>query len=151
MMTNPYLENMVKTASPVKLVILLYDRAISSLKTALELMEKRENTPEGLKKKLEALSKAADILATLDGTLNFEKGGEIAQKLHEIYDIFLDDLIVLSTKDHPETLRKMITILEDLRKAWEEVEKEVKVNGKNRREAPRKVSDARSQGLVATL
>jgi len=151
MTTNPYLENMVKTASPVRLVVLLYDRAISSLKTALEFMEKKEEAPEELQKKLEALSKAADIIATLDGTLNFEKGGEIAQKLHEIYDSLLNELVILSAKDNPEIVRKMIKILEELREAWQDVEKEVKVNGNAGPLAVRKTPDARSQGVVATL
>ena len=151
MMNNPYLENMVKTAHPATLVVLLYDRAISSLKTALELMEKGRNIPEELQTKLEALSKAADIIAVLDGTLNFEKGGEIAQNLHRIYDSLLQELIGLSAKDNPETVRKIIKILEDLRSAWQEVEKEVQSHQPTPPAGRRKVSHAPSQRLAATL
>ncbi len=128
-MTNKYLENMVNTANPVRLVILLYEKAIACLRTAVEIMEKPEETPEDLRRKLEALSRASDILTVLDGTLNFEKGGEIARNLHEIYHGLLNDLLKVSFKDDPETVKRMIRVLEDLRAAWVEVEKDLKKKG----------------------
>jgi len=144
-----YLENLVNTANPVRLVILLYDKAITSLKLAAEIMEKVDPTPEEVDRKYRALGRAGEILAVLDGTLNFEKGGEIAARLHEIYESLTDELLRVTAKDDPATVRRMVKVLEDLRAAWAEAETNLKKEGllatagKNTRE--------KSSGLAATL
>ena len=122
-MKNPYMENMVSTSNPVRLVILLYERAISALEFAAEVMEKENPTLEENKLKLEELLRATDILIALDATLDMEKGGDIAKNLHEIYQALMNDLVLLSAKDDPVLVKRMVKILSDLREAWEEIEK----------------------------
>jgi len=147
MMQNGYFENMVKTASPLQMVIMLYDRAIANLRTARELMLAGEQSPEALREKLEALGKAADIIAWLDGTLNFEKGGQIAQNLHQIYDTLLHELVKVSAKDDPEVVGKMIGILENLREAWRDAEKDLR---KQKAKAPEE-TNARAGKVAASF
>lgn len=79
-MMNAYLENMVLTSNPVMQVILLYEKAITCLEEAIEIMEKGLQDHENVKAKYEALGRAADILTVLKATLNMEQGGEIAKK-----------------------------------------------------------------------
>ncbi len=122
-MMNTYLENMVATANPVRLIILLYERAILALETALDIMQKEEQAPEDLKVKLEELLRATDILTVLDSTLDMERGGEIAKNLHEIYQALMNDLVRISYKDEPQTLEKMIKVLRELKSAWEDLER----------------------------
>ena len=122
-MKNPYMENMVSTSNPVRLVILLYERAISALEFAAEVMEKENPTLEENKLKLEELLRATDILIALDATLDMEKGGEIAKNLHEIYQALMNDLVLLSAKDDPVLVKRMVKILSELKEAWEEIEK----------------------------
>ncbi len=119
---NSYLENMVNTSNPVRLVIMLYERAILALETALEIMNKENPSMDEIKTKYEELLKANDILIALGSTLDMEKGGEIAKNLHEIYSALSNDLVRLSMKDDPETIKKMIKILKELKEGWEEVE-----------------------------
>ncbi|SHK21030.1 flagellar export chaperone FliS [Thermocrinis minervae] len=121
---NAYLENMVMTSNPVRLVILLYEKAIACLESALDISRKREQSPEELKEKLENLGRAQEIITVLDSTLDLEKGGEIAKNLREIYQALSNDLVRLSLQDDPETLEKMIKVLWELKSAWEDVEKE---------------------------
>ncbi len=120
---NSYLENMVYTANPIRLVIMLYERAILALETALDIMKKGNASLEDTKTKLEELLRANDILVVLDSTLDMEKGGEVAKNLHEIYTALSNDIVKLSLEDDPETLRKMIKVLTDLKESWEEVER----------------------------
>ncbi len=120
---NSYLENMVYTANPVRLIIMLYERAIVALENALDIMNKENPSLEEIKTKLEELSKANDILIALDSTLDMEKGGEIAKNLHEIYTALSNDIVRLSLKDDVEIVKKMIKVLMDLKESWEEVEK----------------------------
>ncbi len=144
-----YLENLVGTANPVRLVILLYDKAITSLKLAAEIMKKENPGPEEVDRKYRALGRAGDILAVLDGTLNFEKGGEIARQLHEIYEGLLNDLLRVTAKDDPGTVRRMVKVLEDLRAAWAEAEINLKKEGLLA--TPPRDTRERSSGLAATL
>ncbi len=126
MYPNAYLENMVLTSNPIRQVILLYDKAISCLEEAVEIMEKGSEETEDLKRKYEAMGRAAEIFTVLDATLNIEQGGEIAIGLREIYQALLSDMLRITVEgDEPQTLKKMVKILSDLRETWEEVEKKV--------------------------
>ncbi len=118
---NNYLENQVLNASPVELIIMLYNKAISSLKVAARLMESKDNNPEAVKKRAEAFGKAVEIIAYLQATLNHEKGKEIAKNLDEIYQILIDELIRAQATGDVEVVRKSIEILEELKKAWEDI------------------------------
>lgn len=125
-MINAYLENMVSTANPVRLVILLYDKAISCLEESVEIMEKGSQDHEEIKAKYQALGKAIEILTVLKLTLNKEQGGEIAKNLEDIYEALLNDLTRITIEgDDPATIRKMVKILKDLREGWEEVERRI--------------------------
>ncbi len=134
-MMNAYLENMVMTANPVRQVIMLYEKAIACLEESAEIMEKPQQEPEDLKRKYEGMGRATEILTVLDATLNMEQGGEVAKNLHEIYQALISDLIRITVEgDEPQTLRKMVNILSELKESWEEVEK--KVYGKPQATAP---------------
>jgi len=134
MINNPYLENMVMNANPVRLVIMLYDKAISSLETALELMDSPSEDFDLKEKKYQAMGKALEIINVLDATLNMEKGGEIAKNLREIYTALMDELTSQMFKEDPAKLERIINILKGLRESWEEVER---INyGKSQKVAP---------------
>ena len=134
MINNPYLENMVMNANPVRLVIMLYDKAISSLETALELMDSPSEDFDLKERKYQAMGKALEIINVLDATLNMEKGGEIAKNLREIYTALMDELTSQMFKEDPAKLERIINILKGLRESWEEVER---INyGKSQKVAP---------------
>ena len=77
---NVYLQNQVMTATPKKLIILLYDGCIKFMNLAERAI---------LDKKMEDahinLIKAQNIVMELKGTLNFEDGAAIAEELDTIY------------------------------------------------------------------
>ncbi|MEM1672991.1 MAG: flagellar export chaperone FliS [Archaeoglobaceae archaeon] len=123
---NAYLENMVLTANPVRQIILLYEKAISCLNEAVELMEKASEEIEDIRKKYEAIGRATEILIVLDATLNMDMGGEIAKNLHEVYQALINDLIRITVEgDEAQTLRRMVKILTELKVSWEEVEEKI--------------------------
>jgi len=71
------------------------------------------------------IEKATEIFEDLQSCLNFEKGGEIAKNLNEIYGILISELIKANLENNPETIEKAIITLENLKKAWENI----KTNG----------------------
>ncbi len=118
---HSYLENQVKNAHPLDHVIMLYTRALSCLRIAKKAIEEGLKNPENVKKKAENIGKATEIIAYLQGSLNMEKGGEIAKNLNEIYDILISELVKANLENNTEIIAKSIETLENLKKAWEDV------------------------------
>jgi flagellar protein FliS len=121
MMNNPYLENMVANANPVRLVIMLYEKAINCLENALEIGDTEDFDMQ--RSKYEDMGRALEIISVLDAVLDMEKGGEIAKNLREIYRSLMDELTYQMLKEDKERLEKVIKILKNLKSAWEEVER----------------------------
>jgi flagellar protein FliS len=121
MINNPYLENMVANANPVRLVIMLYEKAINCLENALEIGDTEDFDMQ--KSKYEEMGRALEIISVLDAVLDMEKGGEIAKNLREIYRSLTDELTYQMLKEDRERLEKVIKILKNLKSAWEDVER----------------------------
>ncbi len=120
-----YLKNMVENANPIQLLLMLYDKALRCIEDSIEVIEKGLNNPQNVKRKAENLTKAMDILIVLKSSLDSKKGQEIAGNLDEIYEILINEIVRANMKNDVEILRKIKVILEELREAWEEAEKNV--------------------------
>lgn len=120
---NYYLEQEILRASPLDHVILLYSRAINLLKTVEQLIQEKSSTPDVIKAKAEALSKAIDILTYLSTILDEEKGGDIARNLKEIYNILTRELLRFNFDHDRKIILDSIEILENLRKAWIDIKR----------------------------
>jgi len=112
-----YLEKEVLSANLPLHVVLLYNRAIALLKQIL-MAESEEDEVKRVKIRAEAFSKVVDILSYLKACLNFEKGGEIAKNLNEIYEVLIEELIRASIRWDEKPVRDSIEILEKLRDAF---------------------------------
>ena len=75
-----YLETAVETASPARLIVMLYDGAIRFINEAAYAMQQRDYETQNTK-----LQRAQKILAELISSLDFDKGGEIAENLFRLY------------------------------------------------------------------
>lgn len=124
-----YLEREVLQGNSLDHIIMLYGKAINSLKLVKKNIEEGLNTPEAVKTKAEALTKAIDILVYLEAILDLEKGGEIAAKLKEIYRILIDELVKFNFTNDLKVIHDSIEILKDLRNAWLSI-KEIKITQK---------------------
>ena len=110
-----YLAREVESASPAKLVLMLYDGALSAIRKAeIEIAAKR--VPEAHHQ----LMKAQDIILSLANGLNMEAGGSIAQSLYLIYDFIYDALVRANLKKDPEPLQKVKEILTTIRDGWDD-------------------------------
>jgi flagellar protein FliS len=120
---NPYAQyqrTSIETASPTKLVVLLYDGAIRFLTRLVPVMEAKNYYEQSM-----YINKTQAIIAHLYGTLDFEKGGSVALALEKAYINMYDTLTAANIKDDPERVRKVLEALRDLREAWVEVDRQV--------------------------
>ena len=115
---NAYMQTQVTTTTPGHLVVMLYDGAITFLEQAKEEIKARNFAKKGI-----LISQALDILAELDGSLNNDKGGEIARNLHKLYMYCNTRLLQANLKMDIGMVDEVIGILSSFRSAFSEISK----------------------------
>lgn len=109
------LETGVIAASPNKLIIMLYEGAISACHSAIGYM-----LTEDIPNKGAMLSKAISIIESgLRLSLDKKVGGEIAESLDALYAYMSKRLMMANIHDQPELVHEVIKLLTDLKTAWE--------------------------------
>ena len=76
---------------------------------------------EKLERKAETLARAMDFIGELNRSLDFERGGEIASKLHSLYNYMLRRLMDGDLKRNTGFFLEVIDLLCELKIAWEEI------------------------------
>ncbi len=114
--TAAYQEVNVAARSPLELVVLLYDGALSAITAAQDAMARRD-----LVAKRKAMSKALAIVGHLQSTLDMEGGKEIAEQLDRLYLFVTDKLIECNVQGRQEALAEAHAVLTTLRDAWSSI------------------------------
>lgn len=124
-MSNPYAQyrqTAIETATPTRLVVMLYDGAIRFLSAALPEMKARRYDAQS-----RLIGRAQAIVAHLQSTLNFD-AGEVAEYLQTCYVALYDALTDANIHDKPESVEEAIEVLRELREAWIEVDRQCQAN-----------------------
>ena len=108
-----YVKRNVEGSSQCDLVILLYDASINSLHMGKMKLERRDI--EGAHN---AIAKAIRIVEELIGSLNMEKGGEIAKNLLRLYAYVKRRLTEANAAKEPGGVEEALEIMDGLRGAW---------------------------------
>ncbi|WP_319801549.1 flagellar export chaperone FliS [Mesobacillus jeotgali] len=107
--------------SPQELTALLYEGIIDNLEQAIELINEKSYVQANAK-----LQRTNDILHRLGVGLKYE-AGPIGQQLDMLYNYMADQIIIANVKKDVSILRDMITLIEPIIHAWNEILKK-KVN-----------------------
>lgn len=105
----------VETATPEKLIVMLYNGCIRHIEDA-----KRAILVKDLRRTHDHLIRAQEIVTELRGALNFG-AGEVAQNLDRIYDYVHHLLIQANMKKEFAPLDESLAHLRELRDAWDEI------------------------------
>ncbi|AEV88779.1 flagellar biosynthesis protein FliS [Actinoplanes sp. SE50] len=109
-----YLQDSINTASPARLLVMLYDRLI------LDLTQGEEALREGDRDAAhERITHAQEIVLELRVTLDLE-AWDGAPGLANLYGFILTELIGANIAKSPERVAGCRTLLEPLRDAWRE-------------------------------
>ncbi len=108
-----YRQVQINTASPGKLILMLYQGAIKALKKSIEMIDRKEYGEKG-----DHLIKAQDIIMELNLALDM-KTGDIAQSLNHLYLYAYRRLVVANLEVDKEAIFEVISMLESLYEAWE--------------------------------
>ncbi len=113
-----YRETAVRGASPVRLVICLYEQAIDDLRQAVLALERGE-----IELRTRKINHAITVIGQLQGSLDMERGGEVARNLERFYSVVRAGVCEGHMKQSVKILEREIAQLVLVYEAWLEVER----------------------------
>lgn len=106
----------VHDASPHKLIALLFDACQENLAIAKGAIERKE-----IKKKADAIKKAIDIVVRLQASLDFEKGGQVATRLDDLYTFCTNRLAMANALNDSSMIDEVYRVIAELKQGWSEI------------------------------
>jgi flagellar secretion chaperone FliS len=113
-----YRENTTRRSTPVGRVVLLYEQLIQDVGRAISAMRNQK-----IEDRTHAINHAFLVLGILQGSLDLERGGEVARNLDRFYGLMRSRLIDAQVQVSDSILEDQRALLLSLRAAWIEVEK----------------------------
>ncbi len=116
-----FLKNMVESASPVQLIVLLYDGAIQWLQMAKKEIDKNTSKkPPNWTEFSHNIDMALKILTHLQESLNHERSEELSEKLFSLYEFLKNLIIKVNAYKKEDDINDAIDIIRNLKKSWQE-------------------------------
>lgn len=114
---NVGVETGVGSASPHKLIVMLFDGALMALASAQVQMSDGNISAKG-----KSISKAIMIIEDgLRASLDKQVGGAIAISLDALYEYMSSQLVIANLKNQPKILSEVHGLLTDLKAAWDAI------------------------------
>jgi flagellar protein FliS len=108
--TSSYREMEILSASPERLVVIVFEQLVVNLERARIAMERND-----IELRVVALRRARGLVSELLGTLDFERGGAIARQLSDLYQFMLVELVDVGMRGDLRTMKKLVSIASQLR------------------------------------
>jgi len=106
----------VSKANNVELIQMLFDGLIESLATTKGHIQHNNIAEKG-----KAIARASRIVLGLQGALDFEKGGDLANNLNELYSYVTRRLFHANAHNDLAALDEIHGLMREIRDAWEGV------------------------------
>jgi len=115
---HEYRKTAVNGASPLQLIVMLYDGALKFIDAGKRAMEEGR-----VEEQNHQLQKAQKIVMELMSCLDMIGGGAVAQYRLALYSFAYNQLVLGNVEDEPEYLDQAAKVLTDLRESWVELER----------------------------
>jgi flagellar protein FliS len=114
---------LVAEASPTRLVQIVFEHIISQLTIARGCMERiNDNRPlKEVTAKVTAVSKAMALIGQLNGTLDMERGGDVAQNLRALYVYALNRLTLANATNDPRLAGEVAGLIAEIKSGWDQI------------------------------
>ena len=112
-----YRQNAILTASPEKIIKLLYDGVIGNLeRSRIGLLDPQTSRSAEVGV---ALGKALGIIGELRAALNHEVGGDISQNLDMLYEFSSEQISEANVTRTAEPIDNTLQVLRTLKEGWD--------------------------------
>ncbi|WP_441002103.1 flagellar export chaperone FliS [Pseudocolwellia agarivorans] len=112
-----------KEASPYQLVAMLFQELLGNIAAAKGAIEQKN-----LARKGELISKAITIISVLEGSIDFENGGEVSNNLAALYNYSSEQLLQANINNSIELLDEVIQILLPIKAGWDSIPAEAQTS-----------------------
>ncbi len=114
-MTNieQYQKVQVMTSDGVRLIVMLYEGIVRFNVGAIEAIEKGN-----IKDRVYFINRSMDIISELNGALNMETGGEIAENLSKLYDYCVHSLNKANAQNSVAALECVNRVIAEVKIGW---------------------------------
>lgn len=106
----------VEDSSPHRLIQMLMDGALTRMAMAIGHMQRGDVAAKG-----ESISTAISIIGGLQGSLDLEKGGQIAADLERLYDYISRRLVQANLENDLAPLEEARGLLNQVKEGWDEI------------------------------
>jgi flagellar protein FliS len=121
-----YRESAVRGASPLGLIVILYEEIVRSIRKALRAFESGDIEGRG-----KALTHAVEVIGYLQSILDFEKGGQVARDLSHFYNLMRVKLLEIHIRPTPDGLELLAREFAKVGAAWQQAERMIAQPGTN--------------------
>lgn len=119
--TTTNVQTAVESATPHKLVQMLYEGALDRIAQAKGAVIRKDY--EG---KAKLTNRVIEILTALRGGLDLEKGAEISENLGALYTFMIDHILKASRHNSIDMLDEVAELLRTIKSGWDEMPEEYK-------------------------
>lgn len=117
------LDAKVASASPHRLITMLFDGAIAAITKAKFHINKSDMSVSDVASKGTAISRAIAIVEDgLKASLNLDVGGELAANLYNLYEYLAYRLVQANLNNDVQALDEVSLRLTELREAWNSID-----------------------------
>ena len=106
----------VASANGVQLIQMLFDGLLESLTAAKGHIQNGAIAEKG-----KSIARASRIVIGLQGALDFERGGDLANNLNELYGYVTRRLLHVNARNDLDALEEIFGLMNEIRSAWEGV------------------------------
>lgn len=110
---SSYREMEILSASPDRLLLIVFDQLVVNLERARIAMERKD-----IELRVASLRRARALVTELMTTLDFEKGGALATQLADIYQFMLYELVDVGQRGDIAVVQKLANIARNLREGF---------------------------------
>ncbi len=103
-------------ASPYQLVAMLFQKLLGNIATAKGAISQNDFAKKGSE-----ISNAIAIIGVLEGSLDFEQGGDVSENLASLYKFCSEQLFVASANNDINKLEEIIQILLPIKAGWDTI------------------------------
>ena len=106
----------VSSANSVQLIQMLFDGLLESLAATKGHIQNGAIVEKG-----KSIARASRIVIGLQGALDFERGGDLANNLNELYGYVTRRLLHVNARNDLDALEEIFGLMNEIRSAWEGV------------------------------
>jgi|APMI01.1.fsa_nt_gi flagellar protein FliS len=108
-----YRDMEIQAATSEKLLCIVFDQLVINLERARFAIEKKD-----IEQRVVSLRRARNLVTELLSTLDFEKGGKLANDLADLYQFMLVELVDVGIREDAVTTGKLVNIAKQLREGF---------------------------------